>query len=108
MAELAPDEEHFHATSPTTVIHGIFSDTATRLSGTYVDLSRRAATVAERERWWEKVLELEPFRRSVDPDDREALVSHIKQWRSENNRYLSPGSDQYRWALDPAHDLAHG
>jgi len=49
MVEQAPKEERFYSTSPTTVIYGIFSDTATRLSGTYVDLSRRAVTEAERE-----------------------------------------------------------
>lgn len=86
MVELTPEEEHFYATSPITVVYDIFSDTATRLSGKYVALSRRATTGVEREQWWRKVLELKRLRKSIDPDDRETLVAHIRQWNAEFNR----------------------
>ncbi|WP_306366646.1 hypothetical protein [Nocardiopsis sp. CC223A] len=83
MNDMTPQEERFYATASITVLYDIFVDTATRLSGKYVALSRKASTEDERRRWWAEVMELRDLERSVDPDDREALIAHIEEWRAE-------------------------
>jgi hypothetical protein len=81
--QLTPEEEDFYTKSPTTVIYDIFSDTATRLGGKYVALSRKATTPEEREAWRAKLRDVEDQQRAVAAGDREALITHIKRWQAE-------------------------
>ncbi|WP_370013294.1 hypothetical protein UIS43_27910 (plasmid) [Nocardiopsis sp. LDBS0036] len=82
MTDLNPDEEHFYATSSTTVLNDLLADTATRLGGKLVALSR-AATGSERRRWRQRMYEIEDRKEAINPDDRDAIVAHIRTWRSE-------------------------
>ncbi|GAA3730948.1 hypothetical protein HDA32_005606 [Spinactinospora alkalitolerans] len=81
--QLTPEEEDFYAKSSITVVFDIFADTATRIGGKYVHLADHAATEEERRHWKAKIYEVRDQRRAADPDDREALVAHIKRWQAE-------------------------
>ncbi|NYH55294.1 putative secreted protein [Nocardiopsis arvandica] len=82
-SDLTPDEERFYATSSTTVLNDILADTATRLGGKLVALARAATTDTERQRWRDRMYEVEDQKEAIDPEDRDALVSHIRQWKAE-------------------------
>lgn len=83
MTGLTPEEQRFYADSPTTVLYDIFADAATRLGGRLVALARAAETDTDRGRWRQRMYEIEDQKEAVDPDDRDALVSHIEQWNAE-------------------------
>jgi hypothetical protein len=83
MFELTPQEQRFYAHSSTTVLYDILADTATRLGGRYVALARTAETDTERRERRQRMHEIEDQKEAVDPDDRDALIAHIKQWRTE-------------------------
>ncbi|MEU3229174.1 hypothetical protein [Nocardiopsis alba] len=83
MTGLTPEEQRFYADSPTTVLYDIFTDTATHLGGKLVALARAAETDTDRGHWRQRMYEIEDQKEAVDPDDRDALVSHIEQWNAE-------------------------
>lgn len=86
MTELTPEEQRFYTNSPTTVLYDIFADTATRLGGKLVALARAADTDTERRQRRQRMHEIEDQKEAVDPDDREALITHTKQWQAELSR----------------------
>lgn len=72
---------------PTASVYDTFAETATQLTGLYTRLSDTAATPEERERWWQKVLELRDTKRAVPAHDRTQLIAHIKQWEDLLTRH---------------------
>ncbi|MBV2362201.1 hypothetical protein ACFPZ0_04120 [Streptomonospora nanhaiensis] len=82
---LTPDDERFYTTAPITVVYDVFAETANRLTGRYVHLAEHAATEAEHEDWKAKIFDLRDERRAVDPDDKDALIAHIRRWRAETD-----------------------
>ena len=81
--QLTPEEQHYYATTPISVVFDIFADTATRIGGKYVYLSEHAATEEERRHWRTKHREVRDQRLAADPDDKDALIAHIKRWQAE-------------------------
>ncbi|WP_225828517.1 hypothetical protein [Streptomyces naphthomycinicus] len=68
---------------PTTVVYDTFAETATRLTGRYTRLSDTATSDEERDRWWQKVLELRDTKRNVPAHDRAQLIAWIAEWEAE-------------------------
>jgi len=68
---------------PSAVLYDVFRDTATALSAEYVHRSDHAPTVAEGQQWWDKALRLRDTAAAADPDDRDALLAAIHEWRIE-------------------------
>lgn len=69
--------------TPTTMVFDIFTETSNGLIGLLSHRADTAADPADREAWWERVLAVRDARRSVDPQERQALLEHISAWRSE-------------------------
>ncbi|MGW3510817.1 hypothetical protein [Streptomyces sp. NPDC000994] len=68
---------------PTAAVYDTFAETATRLTGRYTRLSDTAPSPEERERWWQKVLELRAAKQAVPAHDREQLIARIGEWEAE-------------------------
>ncbi|MGA5579468.1 hypothetical protein ACPCK9_32285 [Streptomyces koyangensis] len=68
---------------PTASVYDTFAELATQLTGRYTRLSDTAPSAAEREQWWQKVLELRDTKRAVPAYDRAALIAHISKWEAE-------------------------
>ncbi|MFI9155684.1 hypothetical protein [Streptomyces sp. NPDC053367] len=68
---------------PTAAVYDTFAETATRLAGRYTRLSDTAPSAAERERWWQKTLELRTIKQAVPAHDRAQLIAHIDAWEAE-------------------------
>ena len=68
---------------PTAAVYDAFAEAATRLTGRYTRLSDTAASAEERERWWQKALELRDAKRDVPADDRAQLIARIGEWEAE-------------------------
>ncbi|MFF4763346.1 hypothetical protein [Streptomyces sp. NPDC001292] len=68
---------------PTAAVYDTFAETATRLTGRYTRLSDAAPSAAEREQWWQKVLELRATKQAVPAHDRAQLIAHIDAWEAE-------------------------
>ncbi|MEU3262233.1 hypothetical protein ABZ694_31375 [Streptomyces albidoflavus] len=67
-------------------MYDIFAELATQLTGRYIRLSDTAPSAAERDQWWQKVLELRQNKRAVPARERAALIAHISQWEAELSR----------------------
>ncbi|MGW8526973.1 hypothetical protein [Nocardiopsis sp. NPDC055824] len=65
------------------VLYDAMSDTATALTGRYLELGENAATPEEEEVWDAKVMALREERRRVPSDDRDAIVEHTRRWAAE-------------------------
>lgn len=78
---MSPDE--WNDNTPTATLYDIFAETASELIGRYAHLSNTAATDDARTQWWEKVIAVRDARRAVPARDREALTTHIRDWRAE-------------------------
>ena len=71
---------------PNAVLYDVFRDTATALSAEYIHRSDHAATPDETEQWWAKALRLRDSVDATDPDDRDALLAAVHEWRIETIR----------------------
>ncbi|WP_444960884.1 hypothetical protein [Nocardiopsis sp. M1B1] len=65
------------------VLYDVMHDTATALSGRYIELGERASTPEEDEAWDAKLMALRDKRRQVDPNDRNAIIEHTRRWAAE-------------------------
>lgn len=83
MSDMTPEEERFYATASITVLYDVLADTATRIGGKYVALSRAAASDAEREKWRRLMYEAEDRKEAIDPDDRDAIIAQIRRFQAE-------------------------
>lgn len=70
-------------TEDLTVLYDVMADTATALSGRYIELGEQAATPEEDEAWDAKLMALRDERWRVDPNDREAILEHTRRWAEE-------------------------
>ncbi|MET8945472.1 hypothetical protein ABZX30_18270 [Streptomyces sp. NPDC004542] len=71
------------ANVPTALVYDTFTETANQLTARYTQLSDTASTPEERERWWQKVLELRTVKRAVPAADRDQLIAHVQGWKAE-------------------------
>ncbi|MFW5421077.1 hypothetical protein J0910_31165 [Nocardiopsis sp. CNT-189] len=71
------------------VVYDAMSETANRLIGRYVSLSRSASTPQEKEEWMQQVLRVRDERRGIDPGDRAAMREHMDRWAAEYQRLES-------------------
>ncbi|MEU5030035.1 hypothetical protein [Streptomyces milbemycinicus] len=76
---------------PTAVVYDTFAEMASQLTGRYLHLSESASSEEERDRWWEKVLQLRDEKRAVSSHDRDQLISHIDQWAAELKKLGTAG-----------------
>ncbi|MGA5425183.1 hypothetical protein [Streptomyces lavendulocolor] len=86
-----PESADRYENVPTASVYDTFAETATQLTGLYTRLSDTAATPVERERWWQKVLELRDTKWSVSAHDRAQLIAHIQQWEDLLTRHRAAG-----------------
>jgi hypothetical protein len=68
---------------PPSVLYDVFQDSASVLTGLYLERERGASDAPEAADWWAKVTALRERMRAMDPDDRAGLVDHVTRWRSE-------------------------
>ncbi|MFH8574013.1 hypothetical protein [Streptomyces sp. NPDC017993] len=79
MSEATDPYEH----TPTTLVYDIFAERSGQLIAQYTRLSDTAADGVERERWWQKALEVRDAKRAVPAHDREQLLAHISSWAAD-------------------------
>lgn len=68
---------------PASVLYDVFQDSASVLTGLYLERERGASDPSEAADWWAKVTALREQMRAMDPDDRAGLVEHVTRWRRE-------------------------
>ncbi|WP_156365885.1 hypothetical protein [Nocardiopsis sp. NRRL B-16309] len=67
-----------------TVLYDVMVDTATALSGRYIELGQHPSTPEEeREVWNNKLMALRDERWRVNSNDREAILEHTRRWAEE-------------------------
>ncbi|MEY9210576.1 hypothetical protein NI17_024195 (plasmid) [Thermobifida halotolerans] len=71
------------STDDINVLYDVLCDTATALTGRYIELGRAAKTPEEEEYWSSRIMALRNERRSVDHNDREAIREHTRRWVRE-------------------------
>ncbi|MEY9211636.1 hypothetical protein NI17_009445 [Thermobifida halotolerans] len=71
------------STDDITALYGALSDTATALTGRYIELGEAARTPEEEEFWDTEVMGLREERRRIDSTDREAVLEHTRRWARE-------------------------
>ena len=69
--------------TPMSVVVDVLSDTANRLSGQYIHLSRSAPSPEEEERLIQKALGVDDRKEDTDFRNREAMVSRIREFKAE-------------------------
>lgn len=66
-----------------TALYDAMVDTATALTGRYLELGENASTPEEEEAWDARVMALREERRRVPSGDRDAIVEHTRRWAAE-------------------------
>ncbi|WP_327166847.1 hypothetical protein [Streptomyces zaomyceticus] len=69
--------------TPTAMVFDVFTEVSNDLVGLLTHRSDATTDPAERESWWQRALGVRGTRRAVDPQNREALLSHITAWKLE-------------------------
>lgn len=86
MVELTPEEEHYYANASMEVLFNLADDITELIGGECVARVDVAATEDEREQWMQHMLRFNRAKRALGPDDRDAVIAHILQGRSEYDR----------------------
>lgn len=69
--------------TPLSVVADVLSNVTTRLGGQYIHLAENASSPKEKERLTEKAFETRARNKKIDPDDRTAMVTRIREIKEE-------------------------
>lgn len=77
--------------SDTTVLFDVFAESVSTVQGLYVAKMRAAGSADEDARWTERAVALRQYKRSVGPDNRDAMIDGILRMRAERASLTGSG-----------------